>query len=108
MDEDTHLEHEQKKNYVTVEPFRVVSSEIEEVEVEIDDEPVLVEVHYHYTDAVPGTYEDPPEPAEVEIIRIKTVANQQVLYSCHKNEWADIITDKTFKELELHLLEKDF
>ncbi len=105
MREDRHWEHDHERDYVTVEPFHVVSSEKEEVEIEIDDEPILVEVHYHYTDEVRGTYEEPPEPAEVEIIRIKVVANGPVLYSCRKDEWVDLIPDKVFEDLSTSLLE---
>ena len=106
MREDRHWEHDHERDYVRVTPYETVSSEKEEVEIELDSgETVEALVHYHYTDEVPGDRVNPPSPATVEIIRIKVVANGPVLYSCRKDEWVDLIPDKVFKDLSTSLLE---
>jgi|15BtaG_2_1085339.scaffolds.fasta_scaffold04673_6 hypothetical protein len=125
MREDRHWEHDHERDYVRVTPYETVSSEKEEVEIELDSgETVEALVHYHYTDEVPGDRVNPPSPATVEIIRIKEIilpesqrrkegrwtANGnpiygRVLYSCREDEWVDLIPDKAFKDLEQHLLE---
>ena len=105
--EDRHWEHDDEPDYVKVAPYETIISDIKgPIEIELTDgEIVDAHVHYHYTEEVPGTYEDPPEPAEVEILRVKVVDTGRVLYSCREEEWVDLISDKAFEDLRLHLLE---
>ena len=110
---DRHWEHDDEPDYVKVAPYETIISDIKgPIEIELTDgEIVDAHVHYHYTEEVPGTYEDPPEPAEVDILRVKVVDTGRVLYSCREEEWlasslsGHLISDKAFEDLRLHLLE---
>lgn len=110
MNEDRHWEHDHKRNYVTVEPFHVVSSEEKIVEIEIEDEPIQVNVWYHYSEEIPGDRVNPPDPATVEVIMIKEVEEKEgrevygrTLYSIDGK--VNLISDEVFEDLSTSLLE---
>ena len=117
--------YEHEPDYVKYTPYERIQSiqkvvddiEVDDVDEEADIRTVLV--HYYYNEEIPGDYTQPSDPASVEIISILEllpipedligVLLYQGEYSVGRTLYAldgtDLIPDKAFKDLELHLLE---
>jgi len=123
MNEDRHEHEPDYVKYTPYERIQTVQKIVEDLEVDDVDEDGDIRtalVHYHYTEEIVSRdYMQPNDPASVEIISIIEllaipedtigVLLYQGEYSVGRTLYAldgtDLIPDKAFKDLELHLLE---